>query len=202
MWTRSSFGFNFALGYHEKVISPSDELKVFHDRLGEVSPFLSPTGLARLKAAGGEIAYNRLSIARTEEWIGKHPAGALKIAARHVREFYFPSRWMFYGADRRVAAFKQAVMWTIAFGGFIGLGVRLARGDWRYIYVGAPLLLLMLPYVLAQPILRYRYPVGGLLVFLAADMAWRMTRSVLKRLSWPPPLRDSPAQTPQQLPSH
>ena len=125
VWTRSSFGFNFALGYHDKAISPSDELKVFHDRLGEVSPFLSPTGLASLKAAGGEIAYDRLSIARTEEWIGKHPAGALKIAARHVREFYFPSRWMFYGAGRRVAVFKQAVMWTIAFVGFVGLGVRL-----------------------------------------------------------------------------
>ena len=135
VWTRSSFGFNFALGYHDKAISPSDELKVFHDRLGESSPFLSPTGLASLKAAGGEIAYNRLSIARTEEWIGKHPAGALKIAPRHAREFYFPSRWMFYGAGRRVAGFKQAVMWTIAFIGFIGLGVRLARRDWRYIYI-------------------------------------------------------------------
>ena len=113
-------------------------------------------------------------------------------------------------SDREIAFRCTAVlsdrwggdMWTIAFVGFIGLGVRLARGDWRYIFVGAPLLLLMLPYVLAQPILRDRYPVGGLLVFLAADLALRMTRSVLKRLAWPPPLGDLPAQTPQQLPSH
>ena len=52
--------------------------------------------------------------------------------------------------------------------------------------VGAPLLLLMLPYVLAQPILRYRYPVGGLLVLLAADLAWGMTRqgrSVLRSVT-------------------
>jgi hypothetical protein len=138
VWTRSSFGFDFALGYHDKAISPSDELKVFSDRLDEVSPFLSPTGLASLKEAGGEIAYNRLSIACTEEWIGQHPAGALKIAARHVREFYFPSRWMFFSSGARMAAFKQATIWTIAFVGLARLGLRLARGDWRYVYVGAP----------------------------------------------------------------
>ena len=97
-----------------KVISPSDELKVFpHDRLGEVFAVSESHGPCQAEGGRGR---NRLqqnsSIARTEEWIGKHPAGALKIAARHVREFYFPSRWMFYGADRRVAAFKQAVMWT------------------------------------------------------------------------------------------
>jgi hypothetical protein len=199
VWTRSSFGFNFALGYHDKAISPSDERKVFFDRLYEVSPFLSPPALASLKAAGGEIGYNRLSIARTEEWIGQHPAGALKIAARHVQEFYFPSRWMFYGSGPRVAVFKQAVMWTIAFVGFVSLGVRLARGDWRYVYVGAPLLLLMLPYVLGQPVLRYRYPVEGLLVFLAADMTWRTTKSALKRLSWQPLLDDAASP---ELPSH
>jgi hypothetical protein len=31
----------------------------------------------------------------------------------------------------------------------------------------------MLPYVLGEPIIRYRFPVGGLLVFLAADIVWR-----------------------------
>lgn len=94
VWTRSNFGFNFALGYHDKAVSPSDPKKVFFDRLDEVSPFLHPAALASLKAAGGELGYNRLWIARTEEWIGQHPAGALKIAARHVWEFYFPPRWM------------------------------------------------------------------------------------------------------------
>jgi hypothetical protein len=81
VWTRSSFGFNFAVGYHDKAINPPNELKVFLDRLDEVSPFSTPTALANMRAAGGEIGYNRLSIARTEAWIGRHPSGALKIAA-------------------------------------------------------------------------------------------------------------------------
>jgi hypothetical protein len=136
-----------------------------------------------VRAAGGEIGYNRLSIARTEAWMGQHPSGALKIAARHVREFYFPPRWMFFAGNPKFSPLRQAWVWTVAFVGFLSLGVKLARKDWRYVYVGAPLLLLMLPYVLAQPILRYRYPVGGFLVFLAADMVWRTSRSVLERLS-------------------
>jgi hypothetical protein len=177
VWTRSSFGFNFALGYHDKAINPPNELKVFLDRLDEVSPFSTPTALANMRAAGGEIGYNRLSIARTEAWIGQHPSGALTIAARHVREFYFPPRWMFFAGNPKFSPLKQAWVWTVAFVGFLSLGVKLARKDWRYVYVGAPLLLLMLPYVLAQPILRYRYPVGGFLVFLAADMVHCLTTS-------------------------
>jgi hypothetical protein len=75
--------------------------------------------------------------------------------------------------------------------GFIGLGVKLAQKDLRYVYAAAPLLLLMLPYIFAAPLLRYRYPAGGLLVFLAADMAWRATDFVLRRLSSQSYVRDS-----------
>lgn len=191
VWTRTSFGMNFALGFHDKAIDPTNEEKVFYDRLDEVSPFLNPRALAAMKAAGGEVAYNKLMIAQTEEWIRQHPLGALKIAARNAWEFYFPSRWLWLPDSNRTAALKQAVMWTISFVGFVGLGVRLGYRDWRYVYVAAPLLLLMFPYVMAEPVVRYRYPVSGLLVFLAADMAWRTMRSVLHRRSWRPLLSDS-----------
>jgi hypothetical protein len=50
----------------------------------------------------------------------------------------------------------------------------------------------MLPYVLGLPILRYRYPIGGLLAFLAADMTWRASKSVQRRLSSQSLLVDSP----------
>ena len=39
----------------------------------------------------------------------------------------------------------------------------------------------MLPYVVAEPWDRYRYPIGGILAFLAADLVWRMARSVVGR---------------------
>ena len=62
--------------------------------------------------------------------------------------------------------------------GFAGLATGLACRDWRYIYVAAALVLPMLPYVLGQPLGRYRYPVDGLLVFLAADFISRAARFV------------------------
>ncbi len=185
VWTRSNFGFNFALGYHDKAVNPSDPKKVFLDRLEEVSPFLHPAALANLRAAGGELGYNRLWIARTEAWIAQHPADALEIATRHVWEFYFPPRRMWdAGAEKSGSApFKQTMIWIISFAGFIGLGVRLACRDWRYIYVAAALLLPMLFYVLGEPIIRYRFPVGGLLAFLASDLVWRTAQFALKSAS-------------------
>jgi hypothetical protein len=182
VWTRTSFGLNFALAYYDKAINPSDPRKVNFDRIDEVNPFLNPVALANLRAAGGELGYNKLWTARTEEWVGQHPVDALKITARHAWEFYFPPRWH-WEWDTRPGLFKPAMMWTIAFVGLVSLGIRLARRDWRYIYVAAALLLPMLPYVVAEPWVRYRYPIGGILVFLAADLVWRMAQPALKRPS-------------------
>jgi hypothetical protein len=67
-----------------------------------------------------------------------------------------------------------------AFAGFVSLGARLTCRNWRYIYVAAAFVLPMLPYVLGEPIIRYRFPVGGLLVFPAADIVWRTAQSALK----------------------
>jgi hypothetical protein len=52
------------------------------------------------------------------------------------------------------------------------------------------LFLPMLPYVVAEPWDRYRYPIGGILVFLATDLVWRLT---LFALRWPSKLPVSPA---------
>ena len=81
---------------------------------------------------------------------------------------------------------EQAIMWLFAAIGFVGLGTRIWVKDWRYIYVAATLLLPMLPYALVQPVIRYRYPIGALLVFLAADMLSRNFALLLKRPSAEP----------------
>src|SRR5579871_1568240 len=172
VWTRTAFGFNLAAGFHDKAVSPADPLKVYFDRMHEVSPFSSPPALAALQSAGGELAYSRLWTVRTEAWIGQHPLSALKIAARHIWEFYMQPRWMWW-PDRGPVAIREAMLQTFTVLGFVGLAAGLARRDWRYIYVAAALVLPMCPYVLGQPLGRYRYPVDGLLVFLAADMISR-----------------------------
>jgi hypothetical protein len=177
VWTRTAFGMNFAIGFHDKAISPADPLKVYSDRANEVSP---PSALAALQNAGGEDAYSRLWTARTEAWIGQHPLAALKIAARHVWEFYMQPRWMWW-PDKGPVAIREALLRTFTVLGFAGLATGLACRDWRYIYVAAALVLPMFPYVLGQPLGRYRYPVDGLLVFLAADMISRAARFASNR---------------------
>jgi hypothetical protein len=95
-------------------------------------------------------------------------------------EFYFPPRWLWW---QNPGVFKLTMMWTIAFLGLVSLGVRLAGRDWRYIYPAAALILPMLPYVVAEPWIRYRYPIGGILVFLATDLVWRIAQFALRRPS-------------------
>jgi hypothetical protein len=177
VWTRTAFGMNFAIGFHDKAISPADPLKVYSDRASEVSP---PSALAALQNAGGEVAYSRLWTARTEAWIGQHPLAAMKIAARHVWELYMQPRWMWW-PDKGPVAIREALLQTFTVLGFAGVATGLACRDWRYTYVAAALVLPMFPFVLGQPLGRYRYPVDGLLVFLAADMISRVTRLVSNR---------------------
>ena len=105
---------------------------------------------------------------------------ALKLTARHVWEFYFPPRWL-WAWESMPDIVRPAITWAIAFVGLVALGLRLARRDWRYVYVAAAVFLPMLPYVVADPWVRYRYPVGGILVFLAADLIWRLAQSVVRR---------------------
>jgi len=171
---------NFAIGFHSKAISPADPVKVYFDRAAEISPFSHPSALAALQNAGGELAYSRLWTARTEAWIAEHRLAALKIAARHIWELYMQPRWMWWPGKGPVAI-RQAMLATFTAFGFAGLATGLAGRDWRYIYVAAALVLPVFPYVLGQPLDRYRYPVAGLLVFLAADMISRAMRFVANR---------------------
>ena len=169
VWTRTAFGINFAQGFHDKALDRADPRKVFNDRLDEVSPFTGPAALAEMRRVGGEAAYSRLLTARTLEWIRKHPLASLGLATRHVWEFYMQPRWM-WGSNVGLAVVKQGLAWTSTVLGFAGLVMGLARSGRRYVYVAAALLLPMLPYIICQPILRYQYPVLGLLVFLAAAL--------------------------------
>ena len=182
VWTRTAFGINFAQGFYDKALNRADPWKAFNDRLDEVSPFTGPAALVEMRRVGGEAAYSRLLTARTLEWIRKHPLASLGLAARHVWEFYMQPRWM-WGPYVRSAVVEQGLAWTSTILGFAGLVMGLARGDRRYVYVAAGLLLPMLPYVICQPILRYQYPVLGLLVFLAADALFRAASFLSNRPS-------------------
>jgi hypothetical protein len=135
-----------------------------------------------LQNAGGEAAYGRLWTARTEAWIGQHPLAALKIAARHIWELYMQPHWMSWPDQGPMRIrIREIMLQALTALGFAGLATGLARRDWRYIYVAAALVLPILPYILGQPLDRYRYPVNALLVFLAADLISRAARFASSR---------------------
>lgn len=182
VWTRTAFGINFAKGFTDKALDRADPRKAFLERLDEVSPFTGPAAFAEMRRVGGEAAYSRLLTDRTLEWIRNHPLASLWLAVRHVWEFYMQPRWM-WGTNVGLAVVKQALAWTSTILGFAGLVMGLARRDRRYVYVAAALLLPMLPYMICQPILRYQYPVLGLLVFLAADALFRVASFLSNRPS-------------------
>jgi hypothetical protein len=181
VWSRSNFGFNFALGFHDAAVDPADPRQAFLHRLDEVDPYTSPRALAALKAAGGEPAYSRLWTARTEAWIRAHPAAAAKIAARHLGEYFFPPSWQWnvYSEKSQAVAAKLAITWLSMALAALAIAWRLYVRDWRYLYVLAALTAPASLYVLVQPVLRYRYLAAALVMLLAADFCWRLLAASL-----------------------
>jgi hypothetical protein len=65
-------------------------------------------------------------------------------------------------------------VWGSTLLAFLCIAWRLWQRQWRYLYVLGAVVLPALPYVLAQPILRYRYVVAALLIYLAVEFLWRV----------------------------
>ncbi len=197
VWSRTNFGFNFALGYHDAAVSPKDPKTVFVNRLREVDPYTSKQALATLKGMGGEQAYSKYWSAQTKAWIAAHPAQSVKIAVRHIVEFYFPPRWFWsiYSDTASALAPRQALIWAITVLAGVCVAARLAARDWRYLYVLAALTLPALPYILAQPVLRYRYPIVALMTYLAAEIVWRIVARLVGQSSARVAAAPSPVET-------
>ena len=175
IWLRSNFGFVFAEGFHAAAVDPIDPRRTFVARMAEIDPFERARGFRELVAHGGEAGYSRYWTARTMAWITANPAAAARIAVRHVGEFFLPPRWQWTVYSTRGAAvgLKQALTWAVTLLGFAGVAAGIGR-DRRFVYPLAMLVLPVLPYIAAQPVIRYRYVIASLLVFLAADLVVRL----------------------------
>jgi hypothetical protein len=194
VWGRSSVGFNLAIGFNDRALDTAHPKAEYLKRLDEVDPYQSAYALQQLKAAGGEVAYDRLWKARTYAWIGRRPVDAVRLIIRHLAQFYFPPRWFWTVYSDRGGggvAIKQALVWGLSLLGLAGLGVELVRRNWRYLYVAAALALATAPYLLAQPMLRYRYPTYAVLLFLTAGLVCRIIA-----IAREPRPRPAPAEAP------
>jgi 4-amino-4-deoxy-L-arabinose transferase-like glycosyltransferase len=171
IWSRGNFGIEFALGTYPGAVSPHDPAAAFRTRLAEIHPFRSDQAYASMQSAGGEIGYSDALAEQTWRWVSAHRAQAAHIWLRHLKEFYFPPAWLWNPYARadlksRLQALSLDVISLLA---FAAIAASLYRRRWQYLYLAVPIALIAVPYMLAQPRLRYRYVISSMLIFLAAD---------------------------------
>ncbi|MEP6786706.1 MAG: hypothetical protein ABI898_13360 [Sphingomonadales bacterium] len=188
VWTRDNFGLEFAIGTHPAAVDPVDPAATYLARLAEIHPHGSDPAYRAMRAAGGELAYARKLGTETWAWVFAHPVDALTIWARHWREFFFPPPWMWFHTAPPDATTPARIIMVdaIAVLALVGLAGALARRQWLFLYLVPPVVLLPLPYLLSQPLVRYRYVIASLLIFLAADCLARLTgrgHGALKRVA-------------------
>lgn len=176
VWLRPNFGLELALAYHPGAVT-DDPGKAFYERWRAVHPFASQFNVARMQAAGGEVAYARALGNEARAWIRAHPAQAAMLTLRHAREYLLPPPYVWrYEKDRHVAVARSAVHSAIGALGVAGMVVALVAAWRRFRFAALLMVAAALPYVVVQPVIRYRYLIAGLLVMFAADLVARAAR--------------------------
>jgi O-antigen/teichoic acid export membrane protein len=88
-----------------------------------------------------------------------HPTDAARLSAKHLVQFFFPPAWFYSINDNssQAVGIRQAIMWALSLFGLAGVLLVLVQGRRRFDYLVIMVLVPVLPYVITQPILRYRY---------------------------------------------
>jgi hypothetical protein len=171
---RTGLGISLATGYNDFMLGP-DRGEAYDQSMHLYGPNSSAVARAEIRRVG-EIAYNERLEKQARAWMAAHPDVTLRIRLENIRDFYFPPRYHFerLGAKARAVEVRIALIWAAAALGIAALLANLWQRRWRYLYVAVALLLPCLPYILTYPLLRYRYLVSTLLIFLACDGAGRL----------------------------
>lgn len=173
---RTGVGIGLAVVYRDEVLI-HDRPTTYYNGLALFGPNSSPVALAAYKRLG-EVAYNRKLQAQAVRWMAAHPAATLRIRLENLRDFYLPPAWHFnrFGNKSQGVGVRAALMAMASIAGLLTLAAMLWQRRWRYLYPAAAVLLPCVPYIFSYPLLRYRYVVSTLLIFLAFDGASRLLR--------------------------
>lgn len=183
--TRSNFGLELSQAYYPGAVHPANALLEFKRRHREMHPMASPEAIRELRRVG-EVEYAAAQGREAMAWIHSDPKGAATIAVRQFRQYWFPDPWLWQAFDQDVKTqykMKSYVLWLVTAFGLLGLASGLARDLANWIYVAPALILPSLPYILTQPVIRYRYLISTLLFFLAAEFARRVVETLAGRRS-------------------
>lgn len=186
---RSNMGLELALANHEAAaIGKPDDYTVFRERLDYIHPLQNGGGFERMVRAGGEIAYADALGAEAKRWIAQNPADFARLCVKHLRQFYFPPEWQWtiYSKSSRSTTIKKWASWLITAFGLVGIVFALASRRGLYLYAACVALLPSLPYIITQPVPRYRYLVFAPLLFFAVAFADWCIQGIRRRVRRPP----------------
>lgn len=177
---RGNFGLELAIGNHPAALGPH-ERDVFVGRLREIHPLESQAAFDRMQAMGGELVYANAMGDQAKAWIRAHPGDFARLCVKHLIQYYFPPSWQWgiYNARLERSVYpRQVLLWTFTAFGLVGAFAALFAWRTRLIYLAAMALVPVLPYIITQPVPRYRYIVMLPLLFLGVDTAYRLYRKL------------------------
>lgn len=169
---RSNAGLELALAYHPGVLSNSTEAEIFTKRWKEVHPFATQSAFDRMQREGGERVYADKLGREARLWMQQHPVESLKLAIKHLGQFYFPPAWqseLWGGANHgsRFKAYTVAVITALAL--IASLLLAVLKGG-RYIYPLTFMIIPSIPYAFVQPTDRYHYLISTISIYLAVAL--------------------------------
>jgi 4-amino-4-deoxy-L-arabinose transferase-like glycosyltransferase len=175
IFSRSDPGLELNLAFNDQTAFNPDRKMGYISHLNDVDPVASDRAYNAMVAGGGEALYAQKLGVEAKAWMRLHPRETVSLILRHVRQYIVPPAWFFetWGRGGPGIDLRRFLLGAITLTAFVALMTRVFR-DPRYLYVGAVLGPLVLPYIVVQPILRYRYLVATLLVFIACDGVSRL----------------------------
>lgn len=181
--TRSSLGLSLSLAYHDAQLTQTRQ-DAYNRRFYDVSPQHNAKARADYIRLG-DVEFNRHLEKTARLWIAQHPITVMRMRLENVRDYFLPPPWFFsrFGGVPHGTYARVSLIWFASLLGLITVGILVAMRQWRYLFVLAAVTLPSVPYILVYPLLRYRYMVSTLLVFLACDGAWRLWQLLRRRRS-------------------
>jgi hypothetical protein len=174
IFLRDDLALELAVSNYSGAVHPPAPNAAYLTRLKEIHPMRLTE--AELRAVGGEAAYYHTLGQQVRDWITAHPWEFLNLCGRRFIEFFLPPRWfwfLFWDGPVHLLDLRQLVIWAATLGGLATLLVMAPRHR-PYAYILVAVLGCSLPYIMVQPILRYRYMISTLLIFCALDGAFRL----------------------------
>lgn len=173
---RGNAGLELALANHPAAVSGLHQRAVFRAREAEIHPDGEPAVMAKMRAAGGEVPYAERLGRETVAWIRQHPGDFARLTLRHAGQFFFPPPWLWrvYGAGEPAVQTKWLITTVTAVLGLLGVAASLFWWRGRMAYAAAIVLVPALPYMVVQPVLRYRYLIFFPLLYLSAELIRRL----------------------------